>query len=411
MIRRLMSLKSSEITNYAAVFGLIAVSGMPYFYTAQINLAILMAFVLFVYLKRSIKFDTRMLGIVFVFFVIELLQVLIIKPFVPETLIGTYLRLFLGFFIISLCGKKFTSYYVNVIYFLAIVSFIFYFPSIAVPGFHQFFENSICPLFPAPFAKVDEFYHLSPTIVIYTFHETITEFRNAGAFWEPGAFAIFVLIAFIFNIINTHKLWSRKNIVFSIAVITTLSTSGFIAFFILVIGFYFATGDMIKIAFAFLTILPLTVILYFNLEFLNTKIVKNMDSKDDNSSRFGSATSDLRDFSTSPIIGWGRGAMRYGGKKFTFFTADQHRNNGLTGLLASYGIIIFCMLLYNYYKTLKVLCVENDFHKHFAIFAFIVILLLGFSQTIFQYPFFYSIMFIHYIYTDKNALLPITNKA
>jgi hypothetical protein len=395
-----------EFTNYAVVFFLVAISGFPFYYAAQINILFLFLFTFFIFLKRSIAFDSRALTIMGFFYTVDILQVMIIKPFVPMTLMGTYTRLFVAFFVVTLCEKKFTDIYSNVIYGLCIISIIFYIPSVSSSAFLNFMTGHVCPMFKPPFTEINEFYERSPTIIIYNFHEVLAEFRNSGPFWEPGAFAIFIIIALIFNLINDKTLWSKKNITLSITLLTTLSTTGFIAFFVLIMAYYFATGDILKNIILLATLLPIGISLYFSLEFLSAKIEDNIAIADnDKSSRFGSGLADIKDWANSPIIGWGRGAMRYGGRQFTFFTAEQHRNNGLTALLASYGTIIFIVLFYNYYKSLKALCIAKSFNTQFAVFSFVVILLLGFSQTIFQYPFFYSLMFIHLMFTNKNKYL------
>jgi hypothetical protein len=407
MFKKLRTIEGrQEFTNYVVVFFLVAVSGFPFYYAAQLNILFLFLFTLFIFLKRSITFDSRALTIMAFFYIVDILQVMVIKPFVPMTLMGTYTRLFVAFFVVSLCEKKFTDIYSNIIYGLCIISIIFYVPSVTSSGFLNFMTGQICPMFKPPFTEVNEFYERTPTIIIYNFHEVLSEFRNSGPFWEPGAFAIFIIIALIFNLINDKTLWSKKNITLSITLLTTLSTTGFIAFFVLIMAYYFATGDILKNIILLATLLPIGISLYFSLEFLSAKIEDNIAIADnDKSSRFGSGLADLKDWVNSPIIGWGRGAMRYGGRQFTFFTSEQHRNNGLTGLLASYGIVVFFVLLLNYYKSLKQLCIAKSFNTQFAVFSFVVILLLGFSQTIFQYPFFYSIMFIHLMFTSKNKYL------
>lgn len=407
MFKKLKTIEGRQtFTNYFAVAGLVAISGFPFFYAAQLNILFLFIITFFIFLKRSIKFDTRVLTIMAFFYIVDILQVIIIKPFVPMTMLGTYTRLFVAFFVVALCDKKFTDIYANVIYYLSIISIIFYVPSVTIPAFRNFFINVVCKFFNPPFTEVSEFYERSPTIIIYNFHEVLAEFRNSGPFWEPGAFAIFILIALIFNLINDKTLWSKKNIILCITLFTTLSTTGFVAFFVLLMSYYFVTGNVIKNIFILAILLPVGISLYFSLEFLSAKIEDNIAIADnDKSSRFGSGLADILDWAKSPIIGWGRGAMRYGGRQFTFFTAEQHRNNGLTALLASYGIVIFVVLLYNYYKSIKILCIAKSFNTRFAMFSFIVILLLGFSQTIFQYPFFYSLMFIHLMFTKKTEYL------
>lgn len=400
MFKKIKALSKEDKTNYVLVWGLVAVSGFPYFYSAQIFIMILLFFATLFYLKRSIIIDSRGVTIIGAFFIVEVLQVFIIKPFEPQIIAGTFMRLFVSFVIVSLCKDKFVKYYVNIIYVFCIISFIFFVPSVLFPQFFYFFLNKVCPYFNPPGQNIIEYYQLQASMILFTFDKAVLEFRNPGPFWEQGAFAIFILFAMIFNLPNEKKLMTKKNIVFSIAVISTLSTSGFIAFFILVMSFYFVNESFIK-RLVFISIaFPLAFTLYYNLEFLSKKIENNIEiAGEDNTSRFGSGLSDLKDFAKSPFIGWGRGSMRFGGKKFTFFSEEQHRNNGLSSILATYGIFIFIFYFYNYYKSLKYVCLGNNFNTNFASFSLAIIFILGFSQTIFQYPFFSSIMFIHLGYT------------
>ena len=396
MFRKLKQVSTEEKVNYLLVWGLVAVSGFPYFYSAQIFIMALLFFSTLVFLKRSLSIDTRGLSIIGAFFLVEMLQALINKNFEPQIIAGTFMRLSVSFLIVSLCKDKFTKYYVNILYFFCILSFIFFIPSIISPGFFYFFLNKICPLFNPPGQNVIDYYQLQPSMILFTFDIAVLQFRNPGPFWEQGAFAIFILIAMMFNLPEEKKILTKKNIVFSLALISTLSTSGFIAFFILLMSYYFANETFIKKLVFIMIAFPLAFTLYYNLEFLSAKIENNIEiAGDDNTSRFGSGLSDLKDFAKSPFIGWGRGSMRFGGRKFTFFSEEQHRNNGLSSLLATYGIFIFIFYFYNYYKSFKYNCLNNSFNISFALFSLAVLFILGFSQTIFQYPFFSSIMFIH----------------
>ncbi|HET7819532.1 MAG TPA: hypothetical protein VFL70_09515, partial [Bacteroidia bacterium] len=302
-----------------------------------------------------------------VFFVVELLQAIFIYSIAPMTYMGTILRFMFSYVVVAICNKKFINYYVNIIYVLTIVSFVFYIPTAFVPGVYDFFVSNVAPFFPAAESSTDNpFYAIQSTVVIFTLHPSIAaEFRNPGAFWEPGAHAIFLNIALIFNIFITGKLMNKKNILFTIAIISTLSTTGFVGMFILIASFFLVTGELSKKAFILIMFAPLAIYLFFTLDFLGSKISQNMELKDDTTSRFGSAAADLEDFSTSPLIGWGKGEKRFGGKEFTFFTVEQHRNNGLTNVLATYGIFAFLTLLYNYFKTFNVLSAEHYFSKTF----------------------------------------------
>lgn len=399
------SLTSAEKVDYILVFLIIAVSGLNFFTIPNPTIFLLFGLTLFVFLKRSIAFNLDYLIVCLFYFIIEMLQFLLIDPYPISLVFGTQIRLFIGIFIISVVGKKFIPYYVNIIYFFAIVSFIFFIPSIISSGFYNFFVNSICPIFEPRYGDPDPFYKSPATIIIFCFHEVIpTEFRNPGPFWEPGAFAIYLNLALIFNLIIEKKIWTKKNIILSIALITTFSTSGYIAFFILIFSFYTINQSIVKKIMYGLFLLPILITLYFSLDFLNKKVEQNISlAGTTTSSRFGSAEADFKDLAKSPFIGWGRGEMRYGGKQFTFFSSDQHRNNGVTDLFATYGIFLATFCFYYYYKAFKSICSYYQFNLSFAFAAIIIFLLLGFSQGIFQYPFFKSLLFLSTMYNQKSV--------
>jgi hypothetical protein len=394
-----------SISNYFLVGGLVAVSGFPFFMTAQINFFLLFIVTTFFFLKKSLTVDSRMLWIILPFMAVEILQFLFIKPFDPIMITGTFIRMFLGFFIVTLAGKNFLRYYVNIITFFSLISFFFFFPSLLSASFFHFFTNSICPFFVSPFIDTEGFYTVWPTNILFCFHDCVLEeFRNPGPFWEPGLFAVFLNLALLFNLILEKKLFSAKNIILMVALLTTLSTAGYIAFFLLIFFYLQTNQSFLRRLMLALIILPLIVTLYFSLDFLSSKVEQNISlAGTTTSSRFGSASVDIADFASSPFIGWGRGVMRYGGRPFAFFSEDQHRNNSVTDLLATYGIFIFILYFTNYYLSLRAICKDNVHSIPFAAMALLVILALGFSQSIFMKPFFYSLLFIQFNYYTKTT--------
>ncbi len=392
-------LRSREATDYFMVTGLIAVSGFPYFMVAQLHFLLLFLFVCFIFLKRSIVFDSKIMAVVLFFLVVEVLQFLFIKPFEPVMIAGTFIRMFLGYFVISLTRERFAGYLVNILYVCSIISFSFFIPSILSHGFFNFFVAKVCPLFDTPFAEQTGFYTVWPTNILFCFHECVlTEYRNPGPFWEPGLFAVFLVLALLFNLIREQRAGSRVNIVLTLALISTFSTAGYLAFFVLIAAYYFVRQNVAQKALLGIILIPAVLGLYFSLDFLSTKIEQNIQmAGTTTSSRFGSALADLSDFAKSPLIGWGRGVMRFGGKTFSFFSEDQHRNNSVTDLLATYGLFLFLFFFYRYYVSLKSLCIRSGMNVNFAAYALAVVLMLGFSQSIFLKPFFYSLLFIGYM--------------
>ena len=116
-------------TNYFLVGGLIAVSGFPFFMVSQVHFLVLFLIAVFFYLKRNIRLNIRVFPILGAFVIIETLQFIFIKPFDPIMISGTFIRLLLGFFIISLSGVYFTRYFINILVFFSLISFLFFIPS------------------------------------------------------------------------------------------------------------------------------------------------------------------------------------------------------------------------------------------------------------------------------------------
>jgi len=398
------SIQKIEFTDYCFVAALVAVSGFPFFMVSQFYFTLLFVIVTFFYLKRSKIFDFRSLYVLIPFMSIEIIQFVLIHPHDPILMVGTFIRLAAGLFTVKLVGKKFTDYYINIITFFAGLSFFFFIPCLLFHSFFTFFVNHICTFFASPFEEKSGFYIVWPTIWVYTFHDCILqELRNPGPFWEPGLFSIYINLALMFNLIKEKKIVTRKNIILILALLSTFSTGGYVPFFVLVYAFYMVNQSMAKKIIFSAVALPLVITIYYSADFLSSKIEQNISmAGTTTSSRFGSAMADINDFSTSPLIGWGRGQTRYGGRVYAFFTEDQHRNNSVTDLLATYGIFIFIMYFAWYYKGLHGMCVEANFQTGFAGFALLVILMLGFSQSIFLKPFFYSLLFIQYNYPKRQ---------
>ena len=126
-------------------------------------------------------------------------------------------------------------------------------------------------------------------------------------------------------------------------------------------------------------------------------------------SRFGSFIADWTLFLKNPFIGWGRGEMRFGTIHITYFSIEEHRNNGISALLSEYGIFFFLFYFILYFRCLRNLCRFNQFPVYFASFGLFIILLLGFSQVIFTRPFFLGLLFLGFILAKQssgNRLIP-----
>ena len=70
--------------------------------------------------------------------------------------------------------------------------------------------------------------------------------RNNGPFWEPGVFQIYINIALIFLLFNKKKLNIKYLFVYLFALITTISTTGYVSFAIIALAYIYDKGKYIK---------------------------------------------------------------------------------------------------------------------------------------------------------------------
>lgn len=400
-----------EYTNYALVFILIALSGFPFFYMDPLFRPLLLVscvFAVFVFFKRGHKWGTFIWKYLLVFFLIVLGQFFVFSYFPLITIFGYLLRIILAFCIIKITGKTFVDYYTKILYFFCVVSFFFYFPTILFPDFEHFIVSNITPLFDLP-QDPNNMYSITPNVIIFNFNSELnnpssTLIRNSGPFWEPGAFAGFTIIALIFNIIKTHRLFNRVNLVFIIAILSTLSTAGYIALSLLVF-FYLLQNAKPVFKYLFIPIvIGVSFYAFYNLEFLNAKIDKNVQSigVSNTSNRFVSAITDIEDVSEYWLFGRGFNVKtRYDTRDIIF--EETHRNNGITGLLVNIGIIGIILYFFMMLKSFKQFCEVNKFTPYFAYSSMIVILTIGFAEGYFTKVLFIVLTMLFLVFNEKVA--------
>lgn len=230
--------------------------------------------------------------------------------------------------------------------------------------------------------------------LFYTSHDTTAEFvRNSGMFWEPGAFAGYLILAFLFMVslngrfqigpFKTEFLW------LFLGILTSLSTTGYIVFG-LIAAVYFLTNY----SFGKIILAPLFVVLmvyaYSNLAFLQEKILGQYESAsemgryDVSNTRFGALNMDLQYIKASPL--WGNGLHFTTRFRFhPWINEDIGHGNGMSNYIVIWGVPVFliwilsCLGFFrNRMKSLKML----------AFIPPIILLLLLQGEQFLNYPVF-----------------------
>jgi hypothetical protein len=405
----LKTFNSHAFNDYLLLLLLVGTTGFSFFYKYDQFVVVLLIYSLVIFFSRKQRFDKGFLW--FVLFLVLLQIGLGIKfSYWPiKTFIGLHIRMFAAYFTVKSIGKSFVEKYVKFITFFSIISFIVFIPLSLSPGLVSFFVNNIAPLFKLPFAYKSELHTITPTILIYnlgTFGAYLFP-RNCGPFWEPGAFAGFLIIAIVFELIINNNIFSKRNIINIVALVTTFSTTGYLALFFIFFIFY---GQNLKIKsiiiFGLLSVLVIQ--LYSEVPFLKNKIDHALMVTETNKNdkfqitRFQSAIFDMNDFMENPIIGTGR---NYKTRYSNYSVGDihlTHRNNGLTNLLATYGLIFFIFYWRMYYKSFKTI---NAFYQNNMLKVILIIgvfFIIGFSEPYFLRPLFYSFLFLFFVYGQNS---------
>ena len=113
---------------------------------------------------------------------------------------------------------------------------------------------------------------------------------------------------------------------------------------------------------------------------------------------------DIEDFKGHEIIGRGFHSKT----RYLYQIENQIRTVGLTDIIVKMGlpffIIIMCML---YYSLTSFLNFNYNNKKIFIVGSFLVIITLLMSQVYFNYPFFWSILFLNFVYTKKKRTINV----
>lgn len=400
-------------TDYLLVFALIANSGFVFFYLNEVWILIASLFTYIIAKKRGVfsRIDKEFITIISIFVFWELIQFFVFGGFRLQSLLGTFLRLYLAYFVIKSVNFAFIKIYLDLIYFFTIVSLVFYSLYFIAPSF----INNLVAIGEEYFNYVKYIEGSNnygrPNLIIFNFHGfELTPFRNSGPFWEPGAFAVYLSLALILSFLIDDTIITKKNCVFIIGLMTTISTTGVLLLFLIL--FYIINLRYRKSSLLYLFI-PFILFYFYqfflNSDFLAAKINDNVNlANETTTSRFGSALADMYLFVQNPVLGYGRNlTAQYGSEKFNL--EQMHRNNGLTRVFVQWGLLAL-VYLYNIKKSFSNICKQYPNNLKITSFTiFFVILFNGFSQNIFQYTFFYGLMFLQFIdqryYKHQNYLV------
>lgn len=377
------------------------------------NLIILL-WMITVFLIRKMKIDLFFIIIILFWVIINILSVFInqLSDFVITHFLATTVRLIIPYFFIKLIGDKIFDHFFKYAYVLILLSLILFFiQSIKISLFYDVGRY-------LNFLTNDEQKAAGGwNIIFYSFSAWASD-RNCGFMWEPGAYAFMLIFLLCYNLMRTNlKLFSKKNVVIIIAIITTFSTAGYLALFSLIIFYIISKPKKsaiykLMIPFLIMGLLFVFYRIYNNTDFLKDKIDSYVDRGIQSSewkykenkklrvTRLGIAIIELEGSLHNPL---GNGILHNDFILKQYGPVDG--SNSLAVILHKWGWIGLLFVLYAFYKFTY----NKTGVKFFSIIFMLCMSIVCFSNPMVLEYFIYTLVYYPFIFIKKK-FIPINNK-
>ena len=322
------------------------------------------------------------------------------------SVISTTMKLMMAYLIIKTVGDRFTRTYVDVVVFLAVISLLGYFSDVV----HLF----------------DGLVHKLPVIrgrgydgVFYIFRDTFHPYRNQSIFFEPGAYQAFLNAALFIMFFASPNIGRKRQwfyiIVLIAALITAFSTTGFMIFLCLFALFLYRSDITSFYGKLILVGLAMVIVIVFSAQFY-TRFVEKIDdylaaNEYDFSWSANTRSSQLKaDIRVIKKHIFGLGQRKYLEEfRDAGRTADNKgSSNGVTRIVAVYGLPFGVFIFGSYYWALRKLIVD----PLLASAAFIMFLMfLGGESYYISTPYSFSIIAGAFVIASlKNKEEDFTNE-
>lgn len=322
----------------------------------------ILAFFYFIKFKRKFTYNYIKVFLLFTFVLIS--QTLIFAKINFISVFGLYIALTLPYFVIKIFGRHYIKMFIDIVVTITIVSFIFYFPSLISPSFHTLI-GSIAPKLGTDIGLLDQ------NFLIYTWEDYSSNglIRNSGNFTEAGAFGCYLSLALALNTLRENKIWSKKNAILIIGIITTFSTASYFALYLIII-FFFLIVEKKPIKYLLIPVaLFVALFTYKSLDFMQEKVNQQYTTQVEgelSKGRFGSTIADFEDFYKYPFFG--RGVIkttRFDGiETWEGDNAPRPLLNSFSDLLVRLGLLGFLLFCVWLFSSIKHFSDDMNFRKN-----------------------------------------------
>lgn len=236
--------------------------------------------------------------------------------------------------------------------------------------------------------------------------------RNCGFCWEPGLFSSFIVIGMVFNLmVHKNNLPNIGLYILILGLFTTFSTTGYVAFFLLLfLRYLYGSVSVSSAVLGIVILIPITFAI-IDLPFMQDKIIKLMDEEEftmnktkslsyineeerlSTAQRFEGLALDMIDIKERPILGY---AQRENSIVYNTISEYLLTSNGLTKLAAQYGILLALFYFVFLAKSSKLL--GQSFSLRMDYMYLMVFLIVSVSYGFYQLALFNAITFYSFFH-------------
>ncbi len=328
------------------------------------------------------------------------------------TFVGTTMKIILPYFMVKIVGRKFFFYLNKYIYYLTVISLVFYFIDLLAPAVFESVKSLLTFMTQEDQKNAGGWY-----IYVYMHNAWAYVyglpwlFRNSGFMWEAGGNAMILTFALIYTLLENGFKINKYVIVYIVAIIFTFSTSGYLALMVILYAYLIKTNKLRMMKFVLIPIFLYLAVNIFELDFVKGKIVqyeKDIDryalhktAKVFRINRFGIMKFNLEQSIYSPL-GNGVSDSQYLKKKYGVIFDGS---NTIARVLYIWGYPGLFLMLFIIYRFYFVMFRENRVVSVLFTVAFSFML---FSNPVEYRPMIFTMIFFYFMYYHKKRVKNIS---
>ncbi|CAK7079559.1 MAG: hypothetical protein PARBA_03346 [Parabacteroides sp.] len=414
-------IKESNLTFVFIILQLIALGGAVNGFTSHSNIVIVLSLLYFYRFKQNLTYNIR--PFIMVLFVIVLWRFMLKEKYPNITFLsGRLYDVLFCFCIVRILGiKKYFYYFEKAVSMLVLLSFFLWIPIAIFPDIGDLLSQYTLPVFSKN--TCDGTWGIVGFSSKYKIGEQGFFLRNLGFAWEPGRFASIVVIAFMIHLYrNNFKLLQKNFLILLFGIISSQSTTGYMAFIICVFA-YFKNGERnIKGQIVRYATISIFIVVLVSAPFMMNKmrdVFNNDNFLTDNTAqwyiseervyvpqRIEGLVLELMNIKESPLIGYGDNSINSFVRTYVFKNVDIRLSNGLLQIFAILGIPLGLLIYICLYKSSKM--ISKIYNVRGNYFIFIVVCSINISYNFFWEPLLLAVvLYCLFLPKDDRILLNI----